>query len=350
MHVRFVVAAVIGMFSAMGQAQMKTVTPTSADIAAGAAASKTSPHPMPANTAAGARLGRDGAGSSSVSPTMPLPPGGNRYPADLVNLGGQVVGEAQSHAVYLLNGGSSSTLCTVGSCWGDPEGFLKNLSKSDFIHLVDQYVGRYDSRRYTNGPDAGVITSPAFSRLTDADVLGIVHAVVTALGYPTGENHIYHVFLPPGADECFDSTFSVCYSPDNVGTFFFCAYHGSADFADIGHVLYSVEPYQNVTGCNVLPGTPNGTMADSTNNVLSHELFETITDPEGSAWRNLESNSLYLSEIGDECSFLYFGPGEGGFNPSVFRIGRKQYAVQPEYNNSSHACSTSLDDSGNGDN
>jgi hypothetical protein len=82
-------------------------------------------------------------------------------------------------------------------------------------------------------------------------------------------------FCPPGTDECFDSSFSVCYSPDNPNTCFFCAYHGSADFSDIGHVLYSVELYQNVPGCSDPPRTPNAQLADSTNDVLSHELLET---------------------------------------------------------------------------
>ena len=42
------------------------------------------------------------------------------------------------------------------------------------------------------------------------------------------------------------------------------------DFTDIGHVLYSVEAYQNVPGSNVRAGTPNGELVDSTNNDLSH--------------------------------------------------------------------------------
>ncbi len=64
---------------------------------------------------------------------------------------------------------------------------------------------------------------------------------------------MYHVFLPPGTDECFDNTYSVCYSPDHLTTWFFCAYHGFVDFPDIGHVIYSVEPYQNNSGCDEPP-------------------------------------------------------------------------------------------------
>jgi len=76
------------------------------------------------------------------------------------------------------------------------------------------------------------------------------------------------------------------YSPDDIPMFFFCAYHGSVDFSDsVGHALFSVEPYPAVEGCAVTT-PPNGKLADSTANVRSHELIETIpilTAPPG--WR-----------------------------------------------------------------
>jgi hypothetical protein len=112
---------------------------------------------------------------------------------------------------------------------------------------------------------------------------------------------------------------------------------GSADFSDIGHILYSVEPYQNVFGCNDPPGTPNGQLIDSTNDVLSHELSETISDPDGDAWWNATPSvtGLQGEEIGDECVFIT-PPAFG--DPSVFTIGHHLYAVQLEYSNSAHGC------------
>ena len=118
--------------------------------------------------------------------------------------------------------------------------------------------------------------------------------------------------------------------------FTICAYHGSADFADIGHVLYTVEPYQNIPDCKVQPGSVNGALVDSTDNSLSHELIETITNPNGDAWYNNTLITLFQSEIGDECSFF----ANGLFDPPTFRIGQKDYAVQSEYDNSKHACVT----------
>jgi len=134
--------------------------------------------------------------------------------------------------------------------------------------------------------------------------------------------------LPPKRERL--ATDSVCYSPDNFGTFAFCAYHGFADFDDIGHVLYSVEPYQNVPGCREPLPTPNGTMADSTNDTLSHELIEAITDPDLDAWWNSIGLGMFGQEIADECIYLD-GPVE-------FRVGGRKYVAQLEYSNHEHAC------------
>jgi hypothetical protein len=66
------------------------------------------------------------------------------------------------------------------------------------------------------------------------------------------------------------------------------------------------------------------------------------TDPDGNAWRNLTSNALYGSEIGDDCAFIIALPGSINFyfDPPAFTIGEHVYAVQSEYDNLSHACNT----------
>jgi hypothetical protein len=247
-----------------------------------------------------------------------------RFPGDLVYQGGAVVEVAESHAIYLLPNGT----CPIATCWGNPEGFLRDLGKSEFIHITDQYVGRHSPNRYTVGQRAMVPFTPSSVPLTDNDVLAVIHAVASVTGQ-TGYGHIYHVFLPQGTDECFDSTFTICAS--NV----FCAYHSSADFTDIGHILYSVEPFANVIGCQVKPGTPNGSLVDSTNDVVSHELIETITDPDGTGWWNSVGEGMFGEEIADECVF-FFSPSFS--DPAIISVQGPLYALQPEYNNRQHAC------------
>ena len=263
----------------------------------------------------------------------------NRFPADLSYLGGAIVPFAQSHPIFLLPNGS----CPIATCWGDPESFLTDFAESTLAHVTDQYVGQHSDDRYTLGNEFALSYKPPAVPLTDGNIRAIVHAAALASG-ETGYGHIYHVFLPPGQDECFSASDKVCYSPDKPNSFVFCAYHNSVTFKDIGHVLYTVEPFQNVNGCRVRPGTPNGQLIDSTNSTLSHELVETITDPDGDAWFNFTAVVLAGAEIGDECqlfviqqisptTFAAFG------DPTVFRVGKHIYATQSEYNNMDHACS-----------
>lgn len=336
------------LLSAFAGAQQKpnTVTVGPADVTAAANAKMGAKHIFNANTPAGI-ANKDKGVPLSGPPTVPFPKGNKRWPGDLTYQGGPTVQTAEFHAIYVVNGFTTGTPClnAVASCWGNPEGFLTDLGASDFIHITDQYVGQTADNRYVNGADAFGTFAPSVPHiLTDAEIVALVHLADVVFGWQTGYNGIVHVFLPPGTDECFDSTFTTCYSPDIPSSFFFCGYHGSADFADIGHVLYSVEPYENVNGCSVPPNGPQGQLADSTNNVLSHETFETITDPDGDAMWNSADNGLFGEEIGDECSFLVFPtPTSVYFNPSVFKMNGVKYAAQPEYSNNGHACMVSAD-------
>ena len=253
---------------------------------------------------------------------------GVRYPGDLSYQGGAVVDSAVSHAIYLLPNGKCPIPPMLGQSRRISWKIFRTASSVSFGRPIVGLSARANAIRWAIEQRSN--TCLRRFHLLDIDVLSYVHAVASATG-GSGYGHIFHVFLPPGQDECFDSTFTVCYSPDNSNTFFFCAYHGSVDFTDIGHVLYSVEPYQNVPGCQVRPGTPNGQLVDSTNDVLSHELFETITDPDGDAWWNSTGLGLEGQEIGDECIFLVFTSTNVYSDPFIFKIGDDVYATQPEY-------------------
>jgi hypothetical protein len=323
---------------------------TSVDTAAADEATVVFSHVHPAKNPAGAALKRGelatpGQRANSNASTLTASSafeGGDklRFPADLTYNGGAVVPFAQSHPIFLLPNGS----CPIATCWGDPESFLTDFANSDLAHVTDQYVGQHSRGRYILGDEFALsyTPTPPTAPLTDANIRAIVHAAALFSG-ETGYEHIFHVFLPPGQDECFTAAATACYSPDVPNSFAFCAYHSSVTFQDVGHVLYSVEPFQNVDGCRVRPGTPNGQLIDSTNSTLSHELIETITDPDGDAWFNFTAVVLAGQEIGDECDlftiqqvsptqFAVFG------DPTVFRVGKHRYATQPEYSNNDHGC------------
>lgn len=247
------------------------------------------------------------------------------YPGDLTNyFAGPTVNRAQTHNLYVNCG---------KRCFGNPSGFQNDLYDSNFIHVTDQYVGSSQGDRYNVG-FGGTILYPVSGTLGDSDLFAIIYAGATAKGpFNTGYKHIYNVFLPQGVDLCSDSV-GGCYSPDNPDTWVFCAFHGSVDFSDIGHVLFTVIPYQNVGGCSVTGSSPNGVLADSTDSTLSHETFETITDPDGTGWWNFTDLALFGEEIADECENA-FG------DASVVRLNGQQYAIQSEYSNATHACTYS---------
>lgn len=259
------------------------------------------------------------ASASSQAKSHPGPPPRGFYPADISNpSNGPTVTSAAMHGLY-INGAPST--------WGNPASFLNDLSQSTMIQIADDYVGSNAKNRYKVGN--GAVLSGALPHIIYDDTI-VQIAYIGASIYGSGYGHIYHIFLPPGQDVCFTGT-TECYSPDNLNTFAFCAYHASVDFPDIGHVLLTVEPFQNVDGCAVQAPSPNGLLIDSTADVLSHETFETITDPDGTAWWNQYSLDLFGAEIADECQNFNFGYNNVTLNG-------KSYEIQPEYSNNLHAC------------
>ena len=238
------------------------------------------------------------------------------------------------HTVFV----NTTSSCLPNSCWGDPIGFLGDLNRSDFIHVTDQYVGANANNRYPVGNNFAVTYPVGPKPLLDSDMQNIAYAVAK-FSQQTGYGHIFHIFLVPGQDICFDASFTVCAS--NI----FCAYHSSFD-ADIGHVLYSVEPFADVLGCQAPPGTPNGQLIDSTDSVLSHESIEAITDPDGNAWWNSHNLINFGAEIGDECEFIQFTPNGVFFDPVTVSLNGKAYAIQTEYSNKGHACLAGRPDNG----
>jgi hypothetical protein len=254
------------------------------------------------------------------------------YPADLSKGTGVTLTSAVNHAVYVNYKG------TIAANWGNPEAFLRDLFKDKFIHLTDQYTGRTTAGRYSVGESASVTYALYGNVLYEHELWAIVHSAAKAAGFGAGVGHIYHIFLPEGMDTCLDEKLQ-CYSPDNFNAWVFCAYHDAIDFgdSDIGVVFFTVEPYEAVNGCAVTQPYANSKLIDSTNSSLSHETFETITDPlVPTGWTNITTFPESGNEVADECQ-----PPEnssGNFRVPIFLINGKKYQVQLEYSNIYHAC------------
>jgi hypothetical protein len=240
------------------------------------------------------------------------------YPDDLTNYGGPVMKSLSTHNIYVNCPAKNQ------SCWGAPEAFQKALQGSSFAAMLKQYTGSGSSSYAFADSTATSFTVYKRTALYENDLFAIVHQVASSLKQ-TGYTNVYHVFLPKGTDTCFDFS-AVCYSPDHGATFGFCAYHGTVAYSDIGLVVYSIEPYQDVKGCFTKRSPGASELTNSTISTLAHETFESITDPGPKlAWYNFAAG-----EIGDECEFFV----------SRVKVGGRIYNSQPMYSNKYHACAT----------
>jgi len=251
------------------------------------------------------------------------------FPTDMTNPNSQPgLAAAQHHPVYVNQ---------PPSHWGDPAALLRDLGVSEIIHVLDQYTGSYSDNRYILGTSYQLgYTIPADHTIRRADLATMVHAAASAGG--AGSGQLYHLFFPQGVDVCVRA--GVCYTPDNPATWTACAWHNEFIFSDIGPVIYTVEPYQNVPGCQSAPDHPvNGILADSTDTTLSHEVFEAISDPSLAGWVARHSLVAGGQEIADLCGLsVLASDGNYYFSSTPVRLGSKEYVVTAIYSNEIHAC------------
>lgn len=286
-------------------------------------AAKTAPvlHITPASIqSVMAKFIRGGAYASPVRGQHVVPiPGARRMTSaagkDLVFNGGPVQTGSNEYNI-LVN-------CADESCWGGTISTFENdLFGSNMMSLLGQYNA---SGTYSASGDYPV-TYTISGTLADQDIYNILYNVITTNNLPTGYGSEFHVFLAQGVQQCSQAA-NGCYGQQ------YCAYHGSNDWTDIGHVLYSVEPYQGINGCEVsTQPSPNGVVQDSTASTLSHEMFETITDPDVAA-NNLGWYNSTGGEIGDLCA-----PASGVPTGNV-QLGVDTWEIQMEYDNNIHDCS-----------
>lgn len=235
-------------------------------------------------------------------------------PWNLTYFGGPTLTSATLWNVYV------DCATTPAQCWGTgtltPATYLKDLNVSSLILVADQYLHENASDRWSVSQLNASYTFPSHIA-ADTDIYKILYAAVQHT-HETGYHNVYNVFLPEGQDLCFGSL--GCYSPDNPSSFTFCAFHGYVDFGS-KHVLFTVQPYQFVAGC---PLPTQTRVIDATASTLSHETFETMTDPDLDAW----FNALEGDEVADLCFGFRF--------PTV--VGQRTYVVQEIYSNDIQDC------------
>jgi hypothetical protein len=310
----------------------------SAKTTSDALAGKFSAYIMPAQGYTGSRLiGQMPAGRAKV-PTLTFDLQGNLtsppvllqkyFYGDMGYFGGPVLASLSQVNVFWANDSSGAT-------WGTPSVFESYLNASHMIQLLDRYTfqaqasGHWPVAGYNWYFPGGGPGHLIYDNQIQAEVQALAAADVTAgRQSATSFSAIYHVFLPPGTDECFTNPANGCYNPDGFapGPFAFCAYHGYTQLPSGEYVTYDVQPYAHVNGCEQ-SGT--GLEAQDQANVLGHETAEAISDAvPGSGW--YQEWPTGNGEIGDECAFVPI--------KQTLAVGHIYY-IQDWYSTVHHECS-----------
>ncbi len=202
-----------------------------------------------------------------------------------------------------------------GDYWTTQQAFMQKINNF-FGHivsssLIDQ-LGEYNIPNYTisSGTFRGsaIITTPSLpffifghTIVNDSRIQSMIQQNISSNIFPTGNNILYAIFLPPGVTAMLGLSFSCLH---------FCGYH-----SNFQNTYYAVMPYPDCRGC-----TGGLSPFDALTVTSSHELCEAITDPiPGTGWYD-DANG----EIGDIC-------------PWQTKI-VDGYTVQTEWSNSANAC------------
>jgi Bacterial Ig-like domain len=146
--------------------------------------------------------------------------------------------------------------------------------------------------------------------LTNTQLIAEANKFTTAKALPKSDlAHLYMYFLPKHVETCFTAVNGVnggsCGINVKGG---FCAYHAFEAPPLVASMNYPVIDSPLGWTCGSDGGTntggnqsPNGNLdADAQISIASHEIHETITDPQGTAWFD---NAGF--ESGDECAYVY---------------------------------------------
>jgi PKD repeat protein len=231
--------------------------------------------------------------------------------------------------------GQNTNVYAVGQQFTDATGRAANDST---------FGGTFDDT--TAYPTTGNCSSPHIAPcLTRAQLETEIVSFVGAHALPTGLDPIYFILTPHDVTTCYFAS-SSC-SDDT-----YCAFHSSI-VSGPDTILYSHDPFTLMDSTNAKKcqhdgsstiQEPNGDLqGDVALKAVSHEHNETITDPLGDGWWNLNNGN----ENGDQCNSTTnnskaFTPTLGGTAGSgtLYNqlINGHQYYIQSEWSNGDIDC------------
>jgi len=295
-----------------------------------------------------------------------LPSGFHLEPPPSKNAAYRLGGDAGSPALIMNN-------ATDGAALGDRNfeslitRFFTDLNDTAYYGLMGQYSSIQD--RVTLGgqyvytgayPHAGTTADPLLPEDFQAAIESVKATTGWQSSYPavgarSESYNMFFVYTGYGVYNCEDGANAPC-NFINSNASGYCAYHSayfsppatiSSDiglrsggitlWADMGNEGTDPDPVSHQTTCAVGGYTgskyPNDdASADSTVNVTSHELFESVTDPIWASdgqhgWTDSDGGS---GEIGDKCAWHF---GTIATDGSDLTLNGHNYIVQQEWSN-----------------
>ena len=237
----------------------------------GTAVGATGSHPaLPVNPGTGLRPG--------LTPRVPEGVRSFSAPsgAHLTYEGGPVLSSMKSVSV-LYGSGSYAPYVGSGSTTADFIGQFLGSGVLDWLHEYDTPAVGGTGQTIGRGSYAGTYsitpaTAHAGSVVNDSAVVSELAAQIAAGHLPVPDaNTSYALFFPHGEQICQGGSCSGVSGG-------FCAYHGTFDYAGVT-ATYQVMP-DNQPGSGLETGCGSGTPAENETATVSHELVETITDPD----------------------------------------------------------------------
>jgi len=238
--------------------------------------------------------------------------------ANLTYYGGNLV----NHATYtnVFWGSYWSTNATGQSERTYLDNFMKTVGPApDFASVLTQYAqsGQPISTGVYQG-DTQITTEPG-AKIDDSAIQTTIQSWINAGLVPAPSlDQVYVLSFPPSTQVTMGTDAS-CTN--------FCGYHGTikTSSGSGGLIRYIVSPYPSCAGCQF-----ESTVLDSSTVVLSHEMSETITDPDvGLATSTLGPPLGWYDQTNGEIGDICAG------DPNASLLGFK---VQTEWSNADKAC------------
>jgi hypothetical protein len=211
-----------------------------------------------------------------------------------INYHGGPVLKSNPVPIYLIfygnwNSTGSNTAASVSLI----EHFVSTLGNSAIEHIATTY-GDNTGNVSGNVSLGGVATVSSSTNLSDSSLQTTVSNVLNSGALPRNANGIYMVLTSSNINE----TSGFCTQ--------YCGFHTHATLGgvDIKYAFVG-NPDRCPSGCEIQRTGPNSPAAnvggaDGLINVLSHEQFEAITDPDLNAWFDTSGQ-----EDSDKCNFNF---------------------------------------------